>query len=270
MLCSIGALGAFVPKEKKKAELPGTVFFRPHLYMDAVPIDNIGYREFLYATKLYHKECLIAYANAIKSQVSVDGQKTYLEQNCYRNQVDSSIIPPLRLIPRSYLNFVGDDSTVIEDYDLYLSHPAYSSYPVATCTRQQAMDFCRWRTAMVKILFYVGYTDAERPIKAYENFEYRLPYHHELAAFANEYRVQGKFYKSAEPDTAGIPEYTPYAAKQSKRKASFSNIYEYTQSEDSLFYVKETDAGLAFYHQTDTVQMGERYTGFRCVCEIKP
>lgn len=235
--------------------------------MDATPISNISYLEYLYSTKLYDRECQIAYVSTLTSHIPVDGPKKYFEQNCYRGYLDSTVVPPRMLMPR-----LMDEDGTLAFVDLYLKHPAFHNYPLLGCTRQQAMDYCRWRTAMVKILFYIGYTDNDRPVKAYENFEYRLPYYHELVSFAQDYKLQGKFYKAVEEldlDTIALPVLTPYASKPKKRKASFSNIHEYIQSDDSLFYVLETDTGLAFFHQMDTLNIGKRHTGFRCVCEVK-
>jgi hypothetical protein len=160
------------------------------------------------------------------------------------------------------------DSSHIEG-DLYLRHPAFNSYPTIGITHKQASDFCRWRTATLNAVLHGIYNKKGKPLNGYFNFQYRLPYHSELEGFAKLFYNNNKFEKIA-PDISSAHYWCPdYTVSKKHRIATFSNIYEFTQNEDSLFYVLEKDTGLTFFKQVDETTVGKRHTGFRCVCEVK-
>ncbi|CAN5415220.1 hypothetical protein BH09BAC1_BH09BAC1_09110 [soil metagenome] len=263
---AFGLLIAFVPA-KKKSNPPGTIYFRDNLFMDAEPIDNIGYLEFLYSTSHYDRDCMLAYVNAMDNGqlLWVDDCKKYFDEHCKLSESETDSLVRFRSFPFAYCYF--NDTSFLEG-DVYLKHPAFYSYPFVGADYEEAKNYCEWRTAMVKILYHVSYSAQERPIKAYSNFEYRLPTYDELVTFAKQFETMGKVVKPEEnsTDTLWCPR---LSVSKKPKEAAFSNIYEYTRSEDSLFYVMESDTGLTFSNQVDETMIGKRYKGFRCVCEIK-
>lgn len=261
LIAVFGLLFAFVPP-KKKSNPPGTVHFRDNLFMDAEPISNNSYLEFLFYCSRYDMDCAIEYNNSVAEWQSLENYKSYLVEHCGREGIDSSLVPKSLLAAGCIYN----DGDYI-DGDMYFRHPAFNQYPVIGITHQQAIALCRWRTSVARTVMYGIY--GKKPLNGYFNFEYRLPHHYELQGFVEQFKMNDKFSKRApdlSPENYWCPE---YADSKKYKEAAFSNIYEFTQSEDSLFYVMESDTGLTFFNQGDEVRVGKRHTGFRCVCEIK-
>lgn len=266
LVAVFGLLFAFVPP-KKKSNPPGTVHFRDNLFMDAEPISNNSYSEFLFSTSLYDRECMLAYVDTMGNGLLswADDCKKHFDEHCKLTEAEMDSLNRFRYWPFAYCFF--NDTALLEGY-AYLRHPVFHSYPNVGVHYEEAKIYCEWRTAMVKILYHVSYSDKDRPIKAYNNFEYRLPTYSELEAFAKQFAINDKLVKADEPslDTLWCPN---VVVSKKHKEAAFSNIYEFTQSEDSLFYVMESYTGLTFYNQVDEAMIGKRHTGFRCVCEIK-
>ncbi|MBI3234877.1 MAG: SUMF1/EgtB/PvdO family nonheme iron enzyme, partial [Bacteroidetes bacterium] len=94
---------------------PGTIKISDNLYFDKAEMTNLGYREFMYWTKIIY---------GVRSN-------EYL-----------SIFPNTSVWGKIDTGYSSLDS-------FYLSHPAYDDYPVVGISYEQAVKYYKWRSDMV-------------------------------------------------------------------------------------------------------------------------
>ena len=117
---------------------PGTVWLRDSLYMDQTEIKNLDYVE--YISWLYQND-RPAYTAALPDTTVWRDKQSYNEP---------------------YVEY-------------YLRHPAYRDYPVVGVSYEQAVDYCKWRTARVKEFVKIAGKENAKKYAIYKNIEYRLP-----------------------------------------------------------------------------------------------
>lgn len=122
LLCLNAQTKTYYPNSRIKVILPGVVQVNDSLFCDIDEMNNIGYREFYYY--MHHYEVF---------------------------KLSKLLNPPKQI------NYKPDIS-VFEDIDVfkgmptsgdYWSHPAFSKYPIAGITYEQAILYSKWRTDMV-------------------------------------------------------------------------------------------------------------------------
>jgi len=125
---------SFSSKKNKKFIPPGTVQITETFFADETEIDNLAWLEYEYWTKIKYGF----------------------------NSPEHIFTLPDTLVNREPLAYS-------EPYvEYYYRHPAYRNYPVIGVSYEQAVAFCKWRTARVKEFWALGN-------KTEINIEYRLP-----------------------------------------------------------------------------------------------
>lgn len=213
-----------------KSDPPGTVKFNDSLFIDAVPIDNQMYNEFLDSLKGFWSE-----------------------------KVHDSIseLPNYGLsFPDSNINTEDSKDKIVLIFNAGIdTHPLYAKYPRIEIKKSEAELFCKWRTDMVKIYFgTISKTTEER--KNYPlNFIYRLPTTNELNMALEEIGYSKKTTKK----NRNIP-YRVYDRNNNEKIVFMkNNLSEYT--------LDSTPFGSNWKKETEFTESND-YTGFRCVCEI--
>jgi formylglycine-generating enzyme required for sulfatase activity len=138
--------------DSKHVNPPGTFWLKDSLYIDQAEISNLNYLEYVVWVMKNEPQNYIA---------CLPDTLVWREREVYN-----------------------------EPYpEYYFRHPYYRNFPVVGVSYEQAVAFCKWRTARVKG-FIVEYNKSfdlrPRHHKVFQNFEYRLPTKEEweYAAFA--------------------------------------------------------------------------------------
>lgn len=156
-----------LPLSAQKKAPPGTIWLHNNIYIDKKPVATVYYREYEYALgKLYRfqLDSLEKYVNELPyygNKLFLNFAKTKMPAN-----PDSAkfIISPTATT--TWLNWVA--------LRPYVYGPKYNHYPVVQVSKEIAAWFCRWRTAMVQML-YSNFENRSERNSHYRKIKYRLP-----------------------------------------------------------------------------------------------
>jgi len=207
---------------------PGTIFLKDNLFIDKVPVNNLMFLEYLTAKHFIRKKGFTSFADLHKST-----DKKF-EQ--------------LRILYPSFLKNLNKKGSLLTRKN-YFENIKYKYSPVLNVTKEQAIDYCKWRTEMVL------YSWSNKNGKNLYKINYRLPKEREMI-LAKEYfseRNRLKLYGGENP--------TKFKTKNIEKDFVLYNISEFTIS-DIIF-------GKNWKNDTPR-EFPNDITGFRCVCEFQP
>ncbi len=200
---------------------PGTLSINDSLYMDKSPVTNRMFVEYLTGKKVLNKKGYSSF-------------KKYIEENSIKDFPPEFKPAPLSLIlidhyaNQNYLKKKG-----------YGWDPMFNHHPVLNVSRDQAEDYCKWRSEMVH---YRWSTD---PRFTSKKTHYRLATAQELT-LAYDYFVKEK-------------DIDVLKGKLLKIKPP-NNATNFT-----MFPIKEMTASEKVFNDIPSYE----FTGFRCICELK-
>lgn len=233
--------GAFVSvKSQSHSTPPGTLLLEESLYMDAIPVNNIAYLEFLR----------------------------------YRDQWTDSLRDTLKDLPKYGLTIqelehktgidftpekTDDELTIIIGSGKFDPHnPKYQHYPILEISKAEAELYCQWRTDMVLLNWAITSKDAQERARYPLNILYRLPSEEDYKKALSKF---GYFKKTFPAESSfGFSLYNNNYKKKPKTVVFIKdNLSEFTF--DGLPY------GNNWKHQ-NVDNTASELTTFRCVCEI--
>ena len=218
----------FVLSQEKFETPPGTIFLKDNLFIDKTPVTNIMFLEYLTVKDIIRKKGFNSFSDFHKST---------------DEKFDKLII----LYP-SYLETLNQKDSFLTKKN-YFENTKYEYFPVLRITKEQAMDFCKWRTEMV----LYSWVNKNKTINY--NINYRLPQEAEMN-LAKEYfsqRNKFEFHYGKNP--------TKFKTDKNVNSFIIYNISEFTISENIF--------GNNWKNNSPT-EFPNEITGFRCVCEIQP
>ena len=251
---SIAIIGLSFIKQKEFIP-PGTVQINDTLFADETEVSNVSWREFEFWT----------------AQVYGKNSKEYLA------------VLPDTMVWREKLS--NNEPYVIH----YYRHAAYKDYPVVGISYEQAMAFCKWRTARVKMFLSI-----KKDFKN-QDINYRLPTKTEwellASASLNVFNNNGVDEKGNSKLNCIIPIDSITIKEKNKHMHTNADVtayvYSYTKNNFGLYNMignvaemtseKSICKGGAWNNRLEQVRIGKdiNYTkpsstiGFRCVCVIK-
>ena len=236
-------------KTKSKSNIPlGTIHLKDNKYIDAVPVNNVMYLEFLYSV-------LFAWNEEVSEEINklpdYGLNMALMKYNFDSIPLNADFVKKMNLNPNLNINGVLNSNEILQ-------HPKYSFYPIVNITKKQAEMHCKWRSDMLSIRFaYLSKDSIERK-KYHKKLTYRLPTNKELLEAINKYG----FSKKKKRKDKLFP-FDPYLLKFKNRykKAYFfkDNISELTL--DSIPFGNN-------WKNAQEFEMPNDYTGFRCICEV--
>ncbi len=203
-----------------------------------------------------------------------------------------------RFEPEKY-DFVLPDTTVWrnkkfcnEPYvQYYFSHPAYKNYPVVGVSYEQAIDFCMWRTKLVKQFASVASKRNKRAKKSmqhFQNIEYRLPTKEEWEYAASAGNLNSAFgYEKIIADnnlpkvwvkeTAILYYYADATISTLTKTPNKFGLHNMIGNVAEMILDKGVSKGGSFINNLNNCSISdsilytkpELWLGFRCVCVIK-
>jgi hypothetical protein len=217
---------SYYPNTKIKVKLPGVVQVNDSLFCDVEEMNNIGYREFYYYIMHY-----VIFKVADLS-----------------NQTKQNNLKPDKLVFEDIDVFKG-----MPTYGNYWSHPAFSIYPIAGITYEQAILFSKWRTNIVfeqflikqKVIpqmymnmqaftiedYFIGnFRDIKPDTNYLYYFEYNLPSKEEwnlVLLFSNYKNGEYKFPNHLTNPKQKFIDFPEYEYKKSKIKNLNNNVSEW-------------------------------------------
>lgn len=169
----------------------------------------------------------------------------------------------------------------------YYRHPAYKNYPVVGISYEQALAFCKWRTARVKEFSYIGY-------KKEWDLEYRLPNKEEWELLSNNGSLE--LANKGRNEKGNVKFNHRYLEEGSEEAKKFmadhadvtAPVYSYWKNKFGLFNMignvaemiseKGVSKGGGWRSLLEECRAGKEipydkptaWLGFRCVCVVKP
>lgn len=212
---------------------PGTLEIDSKFYIDRTPVTNKMFLEYLTAKHFLRK-------------------KGFSEFRDYEVTLDDTLTRLTSVYPSYLLNLKG-----VYGKDLkaeYVEDSKYKDNPVLGVSKEQAADYCKWRTQMVSYLWrtHPGHLQ-KKPFAGRIN--YRLPLPEELQQATDYFSEQNRLLtiKGKNP--------LKFKAPENDKDFYLYNISEYTQA--SRTYGEN-------YKGIKPISFPNEFTGFRCVCEVLP
>lgn len=204
---------------------PGTIKLNNSLFIDQSPVTNLMWIEYLTIKKILKNKGYSSFEKFTKET----------NENGFPKDMNTLNLPLL-------INLYSKNKYLKRKK--YGREYKYSNHPVLNISKEQATDFCKWRTEMVSHLWL--YDDRYSSIKNQSNkILYRLADKNELD-FAYAY---------------------------------FSNLDRVIEYEKNLFIIKQDKITTNFIifpvneltvsQQLFNYMPNFEFTGFRCICEIK-
>ncbi|SFC95942.1 Sulfatase-modifying factor enzyme 1, partial [Zunongwangia mangrovi] len=207
---------------------PGTIFLEDSLYIDKAPVTNKMFLEYLTAKHFLRRK----------------GFNSFSE---FHESTDQKFDKIITLYPSFLKNLKKEKSLLTKKG--YFENIKYEYSPVLRISKEQAKDFCTWRTEMVEYLWL----NMDKPVT--QSIQYRLPRKDELI-LAQKIFSKRKIFKFDNGRN-------PTKFKTDKKISDFIkyNISEFTISEEIF---GDNWKGIS------PIDFPNEVTGFRCVCEIQP
>lgn len=166
MIFFVGLLSLTDQIIAQKTNPPGTIWLRDNIYIDAAPLANIHYREYEHTMRSFYNFNL---DSIVKNAASAP-----FFGNDHRNFLDNMHPVPN---PDSSRYKINQDAAVSWDHWVsfreYLNNSSYNFYPLVNISYDLAIEFCKWRTAMVQLSYSNNFPIEER-YKFHKKIKYRL------------------------------------------------------------------------------------------------
>ena len=207
------------------------------LYIDVAPVDNIMFSEYTD----YHQYYSTSKVDSILNHSKAYGldRKTIFGENIK--------LKDLRYHP-----------DIQNDAFKYSRHPDNRYFPAIYVSIQQAKDFCEWRTKATLLYFAMNSKSQKERNKYPKKIKFRLPTFEELN-LALETFGYSKGYKISDKSIPFLSYKKKYKSKYTKAIFIENNLSEYTL--DSLSFGTN-------WSNKKNFNTPNKYTSFRCVCEI--
>jgi len=253
-------------KEKRlfKEAPPGTIMLSDSFYVDKIPVRVIDYLEFLsairnsYSPKMH--DTITTLPNwGLNRNILKDLQEKFEWDSIYYD----------RMLTRCWV--VSGNDKKFYDVDFHIKNPRFFNYPMININYMQVVEYCKWRTDMVKIRYAVK-SSSEKMRRQYPlNLRYRLAKRKEwdqvLGAFMNEV---GKLNDDADKYEKAMNNIAlPYIDRKTFHYSS-KNIAEMLDRfvvTTGFAWNEKYELGSVNYIQ---FQEPTDWIGFRCVCEVLP
>jgi formylglycine-generating enzyme required for sulfatase activity len=243
----------------QKKNPPGTILLKDNLYIDAMPILNVHYREYEHTMRAFFN-------------FNLDTLEKIMSTLPYSNFDIGRIVKPnnFKINKDSASLMINDDIKTFWngwiEYKTYLNHPRFNYFPMVNISYSVAAKFCKWRTLVVKIL-YASHNKRERK-KMYDNLVYRLPTFEELELATKKFTTEKKFMVQVKAPTDSLPSFPEQP--QSIELFRVSRLSEIT-TDNNFIRKAYWDTQLNRLIKDSLIHeniFGENL-GFRCVCEVK-
>lgn len=239
----------------KLANPPGTVWLSDSTYMDETEVSNMFYCEYLSWLKKNEPS---------NYEAALPDTTVWREKQNYNEP---------------YVQY-------------YLRHPAYWDYPVVGVSYEQAMAYCKWRTARVKEYTKVNGKEKSKKYGLYANVEYRLPTktEWEYAASGGNMEANTGFVKLVgtdnKPKVWVRESWVLYAAETNgndiytsvkKNGRNGSGFYNMIGNISEMIMDKGVAKGGSVFNSLDECFIDKETTyskpsarvGFRCICVVR-
>lgn len=198
---------------------PGTIKINDSLFIDKSPVTNIMYIEYLSYKEILKRKGFASFDDFIKETKTL-----------------SFLISPL-LLKKNYAN----NKYLIRKK--YYDHKKFNKHPVLNITKEQAVNFCKWRSQMVNHLWIQRNILANKQTRV---INYRLLQKSEF--------INAKYFFT---HSKNIIQFNKDLLKI-KSKDIPENMF-------SIFPINELTTNEKLLNKTSN----SIFTGFRCICEFK-
>ncbi len=234
-----------------KMSPPGTVWLHDNIYIDMVLVTNADYSDFLYTVADYYSP---------ETQKEIQNIPLYnlkwkkFFENLYQIGPDEKYLKQIELDYFKHLSWTNDSDKMFS----YFDSEEYAYHPVINVSYEQANEYCKWRTDMVKLAYSMNTKNKKQRAFFYTNFQYRLPTQKEWEEAYAVYEVEGTAF--THPIFTQDVEwfmYTPGNVSEMllEKGKAIGLSWNDEITKDDLLKIK-------------TYKTPSDWLGFRCVCEI--
>lgn len=253
-------LSSFYHKPRRKFIPPGTVQITEHFFADETEVSNFSWREFEYWTKT-------KYGNRSAEHLAV------LPDTLVWKEASAS-----------------NDAYIAH----YYRHDAYKNYPVVGVSYEQAVAFCKWRTARVKEYYAIVYhkeLQIDYRLPSYEEWEFMSNNGTDIFSNGGWNKQNQRLLNCAwEPDSTRLVKLNQTGSFERSNPNSggdvIAPVYSYWQNRFGLFNMfgnvsemiseKGTSKGGSWKQSLEQCRPGKdvkysgakAWLGFRCVCTL--
>jgi formylglycine-generating enzyme required for sulfatase activity len=215
----------------QSAKPPGTIKFNDSLYIDSTPITNYMFIEYLTAKDFLDKKGFESYKDFSEAHPGV---------------IYSDVVMKEFDCPSPFLINIAPSSNYLKRKNYHID-TLYLDHPVLTVTKEQAIDYCQWRTEVVQDL-WIYHQDQENKKDLATRIRYRLPSKTELLDAKNWFSTTNELINY-------------------KDQKLLKTLFEYHPKGYRVLPISE-------FTEDDNLFINEgvkrrKFIGFRCVCEIR-
>lgn len=241
---------------------PGTLQLNDSVYIDATPVLNIHYKEYLNFMK-----------NVIRFNIdsfdAVTGNLPYFNFNL------EAFIQQTEFEPNpDSLNYIIEDTVYRfcnnwTIFSHYLSHSYFNYYPLVNVNVAIASAFCRWRTNMVMFAYASEKKEKERK-KYHKAVNYRLATTDELQSAVKKFKTDNLLVYQEKASYDSIVSFNN--AEKAGKVAVFriAHLNELAKNGSNIFrgYWDNDSASFIPGPLIKNTAIAENLT-FRCICDVK-
>lgn len=230
---------------------PGTIWLNKNIYIDMLPVTNADYSDFIYTAADYYSP---------ETQKEIQNIPTYnlkwkkFFEMLYEIGPDEKYINKIELEYFKSLSWTNDSDKMFSYYD----SEEYAYHPVINVSYEQAKEYCKWRTDMVKLAYAMNTKNKKQRSLFYSNFQFRLPTQKEWEDAYKEFELQ----EEAFTKPLYIQDYEWFIYNP-------GNISEMLLEKGNAIGLSwKDDINTENLLKISTYSKPQDWLGFRCVCEI--
>lgn len=229
-----------------------------NLYIDAMPVLNVHYREYRHFMRSSKLNLDTLEQMSIRLPYSNFSIGNFFKKYDFTSNQDSSGMAINDSIKTFWNGWV--------DYGAYLKSLRFNFFPMVNISYNEAATFCKWRTFVVKIL-YATHKKRERK-KLYDDLVYRLPTFEELELATRKFAMEKKLIFQMKATADSLPSFP-----DNPQTIDIFRVSRLSEIATDKNFIRMAKWNTPLYNLLkDGIIQENTFSenlGFRCVCDVR-